>query len=1596
VSGVNATSATTTFNIQGSAGQNPFNIASSTGANMVTVLQNGSVGINNSLPQHALHVGAGTDTSLEGSATQILATNNGNTVIAVRDSTNNIEGQFATWDGVVSIGSRTAHDLNILSSDSLRIKVLAGGNIGIGTSTPAYTLDIQGTAGVNPFNIASSTGANLMTILQNGSVGIGTANPVRKLDVLGSIRSWDGTNAGIQIGQSSVGSDNSIDALTAGGVTGGIALNLNLNSTGNVTLAQGGGNVGVGTTTPAYRLDIQGTAGVNPFNISSSTGSNLVTVNQSGFVGIGLNNPAYSLDISSPSTLNAGIHVQPSNSIRFAYTSYENGGGKMYVGREGSGGGSLFGGTDPYAGVVGVQGTYPLQFGVNNTVTMTLLSGGNVGIGTTTPGRDLHIYDADGSTELMLERGSNTLAAVNIYKANGVLSSSNVQWESGLLPNSNSYQIQTYDGSVNTSRFSLTNTGFVGIGTSTPAQKLVVAGDARVTGAIFDSANASGTLGMVLQTTGTTTQWVTTSSLGISGGSLSGGTTGKLAVWSSPTTLTSGLLLDNGTVSGVNATSATTTFNIQGSAGVNPFNISSSTGASMVTVTQNGNVGIGEVPASNFKLDITSDTNVNTRVRTTNSGGSALAYLEAGDSGVAGIEFGDVYNDSIGGINYNNVDNSLRFTANAAERLSILNNGNVGIGTTTPASQLTLNTYSSGSNYDGLAIGKVDSVGSPGTTDAEETLGRISFYGSGVASIGGYMQATADRGAWSNGVPTKIEFATANVGETTPSIRMVVARDGFVGIGTSTPTAKLSIQATASTDRLKISAASGVDAMIFDTNNYLKIYDTAGSKYLSLYHDGTNGKLTVSSGALEIGSGGGDLRVYDSAGTNYVQIQHDGTNAVITASSGNVEIGQAGNDVFIGAVGSPSNLVFEESATISGQGGNTITVGINGDIIDLGVSGVTYKVRTLTASGTNLTLNANDTSTTTVVIENTNSTNVARLAVEGSLTVGGTSTAAYNKFGVGTPGQAAIATSGDIYVAGDIEVDGIAYLAGGTAWTSGDFAEEMSIYETEAKAGDVVVINSEYSNIDTGKMYMGKLSQLPNANNILGVISTAPAGTLKYGAYATSGRAVVLTGTAPVKVTTENGNIYRGDLLTTGSLPGSAMKATSTQAGTLGIALEDFTSEGVGYVQTLLNLQNKIGGSVQTNSATTTQIINNNSTSTSSTTINVINNNSTTTIVVIDYEELANIRVAGVANFTGTVKVVDAEFSGRVLVKGDIIVAGDLDLSGAVTTWFWEEVATTTTSTDLQVELGDAVAVAGENTVMPMFANSYEFKPAVGIAVAIKPYTSLTVDDLAEMPTDLQNKYINLISQQASSTGTSTDIIIPATDTELARYRMVKVAISGVVKGYDNLIPGSRYYLALDPEISRSKLVQASNDPAFIDLINQTDSLLQQSEDLTAGAVAGEEEVIDDNLTKVSRTITYQEPAEQDARLQVIGIAKSRSELLIQPSFNFNTYKDGYLQWDFGSLTASTTTSTASTSGINIIPGQPVINQPVIEVIPDVVIDETTTTEPVVENIIAEEVIVEPVVETTNENIPVIEPVNTSSDSNLLQPAGNFLQGSLL
>jgi len=137
-----------------------------------------------------------------------------------------------------------------------------------------------------------------------------------------------------------------------------------------------------------------------------------------------------------------------------------------------------------------------------------------------------------------------------------------------------------------------------------------------------------------------------------------------------------------------------------------------------------------------------------------------------------------------------------------------------------------------------------------------------------------------------------------------------------------------------------------------------------------------------------------------------------------------------------------------------------------------------------------------------------------------------------------------------------------------------DLAENYYTRDDTIGPGDVVTIDASLPAgvKKTSKSYDGKA---------LGIVSTAPGITLDDAIGLGQGRAVpvALAGRIPVKVTTENGRIQIGDLLTSSSTPGVAMKAT--KAGQIiGQAMTPFNEEGVGRVLVFVKTDYWAGGAI--------------------------------------------------------------------------------------------------------------------------------------------------------------------------------------------------------------------------------------------------------------------------------------------------------------------------------------------------------------------------------------------------------------------------------
>lgn len=135
-----------------------------------------------------------------------------------------------------------------------------------------------------------------------------------------------------------------------------------------------------------------------------------------------------------------------------------------------------------------------------------------------------------------------------------------------------------------------------------------------------------------------------------------------------------------------------------------------------------------------------------------------------------------------------------------------------------------------------------------------------------------------------------------------------------------------------------------------------------------------------------------------------------------------------------------------------------------------------------------------------------------------------------------------------------------------------DVAEPFKMSDQRIAAGSVVIIDEEHP----GKL---KLSAEPYDSHVAGVVSGAngvnPGISLRQHDTMDGEQNVALTGRVYVQATASNGPIRPGDLLTSSSIPGRAMKVTDharAQGAILGKAMTKL-DEGNGLVLVLVSLQ---------------------------------------------------------------------------------------------------------------------------------------------------------------------------------------------------------------------------------------------------------------------------------------------------------------------------------------------------------------------------------------------------------------------------------------
>ena len=742
------------------------------------------------------------------------------------------------------------------------------GNVGIGTTSPDSKLHIVnpdggsyrfGYGGSSDVYFDSDTvyfrtdngGANLMTSTVNG-LGIGTTSPDTKLDVVGRAVIGTGntltnaTNATVIGNSNNLTSDSIVDSNT----------NLVLGDYGAGRYAN---TVISDRTLRLGRADVIADSSSNTtgiLNFNDSVQANSAFSNVGGFVGYfppptttndyyfisafseNVNGSAFQTG-ASPTASRMNISMSPSlDCVSYKFDSNTSvGGGVYYTASQNNANPSSRGiftfdarhQNQNYAAPDG-HALFEVTSGYGQTkfIIKQVSGSSNVGIGTTSPSEKLDVngnISVSGNINLTdgaiigvnggetftvgkitgggtanLTLGTNTTVTGNFTINNGV----GLQFGSGankLIANTGStFQfdktgggVANYEFTSNVGSVTFLNTGNVGIGTNSPSQKLHVSGNARVTGAYYDSNNSPGTSNQVLVSTVTGTDWIDGSAIpGVPDGS---GTANYTARWIDTDTLGIGVLYDNGT-----------------------------------------NVGIGTTsPSRALEINTTGSTDYQFRI------GTSAYYYDIGR------------NTSNGFLNfYGNQSNASGFvfeTVNG-ERMRIDNDGNVGIGTTSPGEKLTINGTDQyvATQQASYPWGGSVTLGLRMGTDA--TAGLLDFRRwTGTATTHGTALITQVNSDGGYGLDFRVDTKTSNTVATTS--RMFLSQSGEVGIGTTSPGHLLEVRGTA--DALSVGDDSNTNtyARFANDRSYFG-YLSSGSAFVQ---GGTGKGISFHTGSSTLGAG---------------------------------------------------------------------------------------------------------------------------------------------------------------------------------------------------------------------------------------------------------------------------------------------------------------------------------------------------------------------------------------------------------------------------------------------------------------------------------------------------------------------------------------------------------------------------------------------------------------------------------------------------------------------------------------------------------------------------------------------------------------------
>jgi hypothetical protein len=809
----------------------------------------------------------------------------------------------------------------------------SSGNFLIGTTAGSAKLLISGSSNSTLFEIDSPAVNNILYVSGSGNVGIGTGTPTYTLDVSGSARiqtAAAGVPNLLHISnlQTDGGPGTAIALYTGGNVSNAsriVALrsgtsgqsDIGLETTGVTRLfvAANSGNVGIGTTSPSAQLQVKGsgtTVSTTSLLVQNASNRTSLAISDDGRVGINVSPyDVYALAVD-PISGSTGVYVAQ-RAVANNINEYR------FVNSSGTPSAGSTAGRITWHTLSYLEGIYSsavidgyraidlriLGWSGSNAETARFTYDNKVGIGTTSPSAKLHVYTGNSGGVPLIVDGSNssdgTIAkfgrGIGALEKNFYISSTNNQYINLGTEGDFKFKVgvtadQPYATGV--SAMVITASGSVGVGTTSPSARMHILGSG---------------------TTSSTTALLVQNSNGTNLFKISDSAVQNAFMYSYPMTNNGGLTLQ-ATV-GTTETPALFLRPNTGLNGANIYVLDNKIYFRLINTNQVGSDSVYVFATDNRKAkfgvsadDSTTDASIYGKAIW--DGGAAATFRRATASQTANIF--NIQNES-GSVNYFNVGAT----------------GNVGIGTTTPTSSLHISGSSSSILFeiDSPAVNNILYVSGSGNvgigtgtpTSRLTVAGNVdiggNFIGNGTAQ---YVHCTGGSGEFrfKNGSGNGWYYTWCQNSSDGLTERMRLSTSNNLLIGTTSDSARLTVKGsgtTSSTTALLVQNANASSSLAVLDNGYVGIGISSPARLLHLKAG------SGATGAIRVDADNGNV-------ANVLEVQTNGDWAFNTNSQETMRLSNAsGGRVGIGTISPSAKL------DVSGSGNFTNSLTITGSLL---------------------------------------------------------------------------------------------------------------------------------------------------------------------------------------------------------------------------------------------------------------------------------------------------------------------------------------------------------------------------------------------------------------------------------------------------------------------------------------------------------------------------------------------------------------------------------------------------------------------------------------------------------------------------------------